>query len=210
MVIGARKNQPPSGPQGVEPSAEAVRAARDLKHLGHRWGRALLAAHVMSAGGGWCLMNHIQSEPIAGTAPAGSTLMVASDPGHSPAKLARSSTSGRRGSKLSGLYVSDANPVTVGEYARQWAATGPHRPATATRVASLISKNIDGTKIGSMRFAAVRPHKCRPSQRPIPSSLTGHASASSGALAVHLRSDRPRSAPGVQPRHAAQPAALRA
>jgi integrase len=33
---------------------------------------------------------------------------------------------------------------------------------TATRVASLISKHIDGTKIGSMRLAAVRPHRCRP------------------------------------------------
>jgi integrase len=61
------------------------------------------------------------------------------------------------GAKLSGAYVSDANPVTVGEYARQWAGTRPHRPTTATRVASLISKHIDGTKIGSMRLAAVRP-----------------------------------------------------
>jgi integrase len=33
----------------------------------------------------------------------------------------------------------------------------PHRPTTATRVASLISKHIDGTKISSMRLAAVRP-----------------------------------------------------
>ena len=61
------------------------------------------------------------------------------------------------GAKLSGAYVSDANPVTVGEYARQWAGTRPHRPTTATRVGSLISKHIDGTKIGSMRLAAVRP-----------------------------------------------------
>jgi hypothetical protein len=61
------------------------------------------------------------------------------------------------GAKLSGAYVSDANPVTVSKYARQWAGTRPHRPTTATRVASLISKHIDGTKIGSMRLAAVRP-----------------------------------------------------
>jgi integrase len=33
----------------------------------------------------------------------------------------------------------------------------PHRPTTATRVASLISEYIDGTKISSMRLAAVRP-----------------------------------------------------
>jgi hypothetical protein len=33
----------------------------------------------------------------------------------------------------------------------------PTGPTTATRVAPLISKHIDGTKIGSMRLAAVRP-----------------------------------------------------
>src|SRR4029450_9466273 len=38
--------QSPSGPQGVEPRAEPVRAARDLEHPGHRCGRAILAAHV--------------------------------------------------------------------------------------------------------------------------------------------------------------------
>jgi len=59
--------------------------------------------------------------------------------------------------KSSGTYVGDANPITVGDYARQWAGTRPHRPTTATRVASMISKHIDGTKIGSMRLAAVRP-----------------------------------------------------
>ena len=35
------------------------------------------------------------------------------------------------------------------EYARQWAATRPHRPTTAVRVASLIDKHIDGSKIGA-------------------------------------------------------------
>jgi integrase len=60
------------------------------------------------------------------------------------------------GAKLSGAYVSDANPVTVSEYARQWAATRPHRPTTAVRVASLIDKHIDGTKIGARRLSAVR------------------------------------------------------
>jgi integrase len=60
------------------------------------------------------------------------------------------------GAKLSGAYVSDANPVTVGEYARQWAATRPHRQTTATRVESLISKRIEGTTIGDRRISAVR------------------------------------------------------
>jgi integrase len=60
------------------------------------------------------------------------------------------------GAKLSGAYVSDANPVTVGEYARQWAATRPHRRTTATRVESLISKHIEGTTIGDKRLSTVR------------------------------------------------------
>lgn len=83
--------------------------------------------------------------------------MAASDAGHSPAKLTRGGTwRAVKGAKLSGAYISDANPVTVGEYARQWAATRSRRPTTATRVASLINKHIDGTKIGSMRLAPVR------------------------------------------------------
>jgi hypothetical protein len=70
-----------------------------------------------------------------------------------------------------------------------------------TRVASLISKHVDGTQIGSMRLAAVRPSQVQAQgQRPIPSSLTWHAAASGGDSAVHLRSGRPRSARGVQPR----------
>ena len=64
---------------------------------------------------------------------------------------------------MSGAYVSDANPVTLGEYARQWAGTRPHRPTTATRVASLISKHIDATKICSMRGSLpCDPHRCKP------------------------------------------------
>jgi hypothetical protein len=35
------------------------------------------------------------------------------------------------GAKLSGAYVNDANPVTVGEYARKWATNRPHRQTTA-------------------------------------------------------------------------------
>ena len=60
------------------------------------------------------------------------------------------------GAKLSGAYVNDANPVTVGEYARKWAANRPHRQTTATRVESLISKHIEGTTIGDKRLSAVR------------------------------------------------------
>ena len=36
------------------------------------------------------------------------------------------------GAKLSGTYVGDANPITMGEYARQWAGKRPHRPTTTT------------------------------------------------------------------------------
>lgn len=45
----------------------------------------------------------------------------------------------------------------MAEYARHWAATRPHRPTTATRVASLIDKHIAGTRIGPRRLSAVRP-----------------------------------------------------
>jgi hypothetical protein len=44
--------------------------------------------------------------------------------------------------KLPGVYTSNANPVTMGEYTRRWAGTGPHRPIRATRLASLINKHI--------------------------------------------------------------------
>jgi hypothetical protein len=107
-------------------------------------------------------MSHIQSEPIAGTARAGSTLMAASGPGHSPAKAkAERHPSSHRGSQVVRRVRQRRESVTVGEYARQWAATRPHQPTTATRVASLISKHIDGTNIGSMRLAAVRPSQAQ-------------------------------------------------
>jgi hypothetical protein len=66
-------------------------------------------------------------------------MMVASGPGHSPAKAERH-LAALEGAKLSGVHVRDANPVTVGEYARQWAGTCPRRPTTATGIASLISR----------------------------------------------------------------------
>jgi integrase len=61
------------------------------------------------------------------------------------------------GGKLAGAYVDHTIRTTVVEYARQWAATRPHRETTARRVASLIDKHIDGTRIGSQRLSAVRP-----------------------------------------------------
>ncbi|HEY9470239.1 MAG TPA: hypothetical protein VIQ76_11570 [Propionibacteriaceae bacterium] len=85
--------------------------------------------------------------------------------------------------KLPGVYTSNANPVTMGEYTRRWAGTGPHRPIRATRLASLINKHIYG-EIGSMRLAAVRSSQVQGwGQRPIPSSLTWHSAASVGAFA---------------------------
>jgi integrase len=74
-----------------------------------------------------------------------------------------------------------------------WAGTGPHRPTTVTRVASLISKHVDGTKLGSMRLAAVRPSQVQAWSAIEPKFSPGHAAASGGASAVHPRSGRTRS-----------------
>jgi hypothetical protein len=49
------------------------------------------------------------------------------------------------GAKLTGAYVDQTSKVTVAEYARQWAATRPHRQSTADRIASLTSTHIEGT-----------------------------------------------------------------
>jgi hypothetical protein len=51
-------------------------------------------------------MIHIQSEPIAGTARAGLTLMVASGPGRSPEADAERHLAAVEGAKLSREYVS--------------------------------------------------------------------------------------------------------
>ena len=61
------------------------------------------------------------------------------------------------GAKLTGNYVDQTSKVTVAEYARQWAATRPHRQSTADRIASLIGKHIEGTSLGTRRLSAVRP-----------------------------------------------------
>jgi hypothetical protein len=71
-------------------------------------GSFLRPVHVDVSGRG-CLMSHIQSEPIAGTAPARSALMVANGPGHSPAKLGRSAPTAVKIAKLSGAYIGDPN-----------------------------------------------------------------------------------------------------
>ena len=81
---------------------------------------------------------------------------------------------------------------------------GSHRPTTATRVASRISKHIDGTKD---RFHAAR---CRATltdaglgQRPFTSSLTWRSAASGGALrsifaaASKIGSSRPAPSRGL-------------
>jgi hypothetical protein len=59
------------------------------------------------------------------------------------------------GAKLSGAYIDLASKITLAEYAREWAATRPHRPTTAARTAYLISKHIAGTKIGDRRLSTL-------------------------------------------------------
>jgi integrase len=61
------------------------------------------------------------------------------------------------GAKLAGSYIDQTSKVTVAEYAKQWAATRPHRQSTADRIAYLIDKHIEGTSIGARRLSAVRP-----------------------------------------------------
>ena len=60
------------------------------------------------------------------------------------------------GAKLSGAYIDHASKITLAEYAREWAATRPHRPTTAARTVYLISKHIAGTKIGDRRLSTLR------------------------------------------------------
>jgi integrase len=56
-----------------------------------------------------------------------------------------------------GQYVDLSHRVTVAEYARQWAASRPHRPTTARRTAGLIDNHIAGTRLGNRRLAEVKP-----------------------------------------------------
>lgn len=56
-----------------------------------------------------------------------------------------------------GQFVDSSNRITVTEYARQWAATRPHRPSTARVIKSLIDNHIAPTPLGSRRLVALRP-----------------------------------------------------
>jgi integrase len=60
-------------------------------------------------------------------------------------------------SKARGQYIDPRSKVTVIEYARQWAASRPHNPRTARKMASTLKNHIEGTSLGSMRLAAVLP-----------------------------------------------------
>ena len=63
----------------------------------------------------------------------------------------------KESTKLAGTYVDGTSKITVAEYARQYAATRPHRELTAVRTATLIKTHIDATPLGSRRLVAVRP-----------------------------------------------------
>ena len=54
-------------------------------------------------------------------------------------------------------YVDKRNPITVAEYAREWAAARPHRPSTASRVKGLIDHHLAATPLGQRRLVDVKP-----------------------------------------------------
>ncbi len=56
-----------------------------------------------------------------------------------------------------GQYVDASNPITVAEFACQWAASRPHRPTTARRTAGLIANHIAGTRLGRRRLTELKP-----------------------------------------------------
>jgi integrase len=77
---------------------------------------------------------------------------------------------------LVGGYVNQKNDTTVTQYARQWAATRPHRELTAVRTATLIKTHIEATPLGSRRLVALRPSEVQAwaterSRRLAPSTL---------------------------------------
>jgi hypothetical protein len=95
------------------------------------------------------------------------------------------------GAKLAGAYIDLTRRTPVAQYARQWAATRPHRSTTATRVASLIGKHIDGTSIGAQRLVAVRPPEVQAvGGGPRPRALSGDAAAPGGPSPVGLQRGR--------------------
>lgn len=56
-----------------------------------------------------------------------------------------------------GTWVDLSNTITLTEYAKQWAASRPHRKSTAKRVDLNISKHIEGTPLGNLAMAKIRP-----------------------------------------------------
>src|SRR5215217_6058038 len=146
----------PSGPRSIGPGAGQSGLEEVFEHLG-RSGRALLAAHVAVGREGEVVRSHIQKRADRRYR----ARWLDPDGRERSRTFTRKADAERylaalEGAKLSGAYVNDANPVTVGEYARKWAANRPHRRTTATRVESLISKHIEGTTIGAKRLSAVR------------------------------------------------------
>jgi integrase len=84
-----------------------------------------------------------------------------------------------------GQYVDPSSSTTVAEYARQWAATRPHKAITAQRTQNMIKLHITRQPIGSRRLNAVGPSELQAwvtdrSQVLAPSTvrlLLGHLSA---------------------------------
>lgn len=60
-----------------------------------------------------------------------------------------------------GQYVDLSHRLSVAEYARQWAASRPHRPTTARRTAGLIDNHIAATRLGGRRLAEVKPSEAQ-------------------------------------------------
>jgi len=60
-------------------------------------------------------------------------------------------------SKAKGQYIDPHDKTTVIEYARQWAASRPHNPRTARKMASTLKNHVEGTSLGKMRLLAVLP-----------------------------------------------------
>lgn len=58
---------------------------------------------------------------------------------------------------LRGQYVDPTDRTTVGDYARRWIESRPHRASTARRVRGLVEVHIVGTTLGGRRLAAVLP-----------------------------------------------------
>ncbi len=56
-----------------------------------------------------------------------------------------------------GQWIDPSSSTTVAEYARQWAASRPHRTGTAQRVEGMIRNHLEATPLGKRPLVAVRP-----------------------------------------------------